>query len=65
MCYALDTAKGERGCYRTLLDKVITIDVPGYQNFIRMPPAFFYLIEERIYNRLKSHTNFRKPLEVG
>ena len=40
--------KEERGCYRTLLDKLITIDIPGYRNFTRMEPAFFYLIEERI-----------------
>ena len=37
----------ERGCYRTLLDELITTDIPGYRNF-RMEPAFFYLIEERI-----------------
>ena len=56
----------ERGCYRTLLDELITTDNPGYSNLIRMPPAFFNLIKERIYNRLKkSHTNFRKPLKVG
>ena len=56
----------ESGCYRTLLDELITTDIPGYRNFIKMPPAFFNLLEERIYNRLKkSHTHFRKPLEVG
>ena len=38
----------ERVCYRTLLDELITTDVPGYRNFTRMEPAFFYLIEERI-----------------
>ena len=38
----------ERGCYRTLLDELITTDIPGYRNFTRMQPAFFYLIEERI-----------------
>ena len=38
----------ERGCYRTLLDELITTDIPGYRNFTRMEPAFFYLIEERI-----------------
>ena len=54
----------ERGCYRTCLDELITTDILGCRNFIRMPPAFFNLIEERIYNCLKSHTNFRKPLEV-
>ena len=56
----------ERGCYRTLLDELITTDIPGYRNFTRMKPAFFYLIEERITPNLrKSITNFRKPLEVG
>ena len=38
----------ERGCYRTLLDELITTDIPGYRNFTRMEPVFFYLIEERI-----------------
>ena len=58
----------ERGCYRTLLDELITTDIPGYRNFTRMEPAFFYLIEERITpppHLRKSITNFRKPLEVG
>ena len=36
----------ERGCYRTLLDELITTDIPGYRNFTRMEPAFFYLIEK-------------------
>ena len=56
----------ERGCYRTLLDKLITTDIPGYRNFTRMEPAYFDLIEEKITPCLrKSTTNFRKPLEVG
>ena len=38
----------ERGCYRTLLDELITTDMPGYRNFTRMEPAFFDLIEERV-----------------
>ena len=38
----------ERGCYRTLLDELITTDIPGYRNFTRKEPTFFYLIEERI-----------------
>ena len=55
----------ETGYYGTLLDELITTDIPGYRNFIRMPPAFFDLIKERIHNRLKkSHTNFRKPMEL-
>ena len=49
----------ERGCYRTLLDELITIDIPGYRNFTRMEPG-------KNYPHLrKSETNFRKPLEVG
>ena len=56
----------ERGCYRTLLAELITTDIPGYRNFTRMEPAFFYLIEKRITPHLrKSFTNFRKSLEVG
>ena len=31
----------ERGCYRTLLDELITTDIPGYKNFTRMKPALF------------------------
>ena len=38
----------ERGCYRTLLDKLITTDIPGYTDFTRMEPAFFDLIKQRI-----------------
>ena len=58
--------KEERGCYRTLLDELITTDIPGYRNFTRMEPAFLDLIEERITSHLrKSDTNFRKPLQVG
>ena len=56
----------ERRCYRTLLDELITTDIPSYRNFTRMEPAFIYLIGERITPHLrKSITNFRKPLEVG
>ena len=57
----------ERGCYRTLLNELITTDIPGYRNFTRMEPAFFYLIEENITHPphlRKSITNFRKPLKV-
>ena len=55
----------ERGCYRTLLADLTQTDLLGYQNFLRMPPAFFYLIEEHINHRIKkSVTNFKKPIEV-
>ena len=56
----------ERGFCRTLLDELITNDIPGYRNFTRMEPAFFDLIEKRINPHLrKSESNFSKPLEVG
>ena len=55
-----------RGCYRTLLEELITTDIPGYRNFTRMEPPFFGLIEERINPHLgKSETNFRTSLPVG
>ena len=56
----------EKGCYSNLLADLIHTDIPGYQNSVRLPPAFFDIIEECINNRIKkSVTNFRKPLEVG
>ena len=64
MGLSLDTA--ERGSYRTLLDELITSDIPGYRNFTRMEPACFYFIEERIPPPLsESITNFTRPLEAG
>ena len=30
----------ERGCYKTLLDELITTYIPGYRKFTRMQPAF-------------------------
>ena len=61
--------RGERGCYRTLLDELITTDIPGYRNFTRMEPAFFYLIEERITPTSGSHSPTSEAtgsrLEIG
>ena len=56
----------ERGCYRILLDELITTDIPGYTKITRMEPALFDLSEERITPHIrKSSTNFRKQLKVG
>ena len=33
----------ERDCYRTLLDELITTDIPGYRNFTRMQHFFIWL----------------------
>ena len=55
----------EKGRYSNLLANVIHTDIQGYQNFVRMPPAFFDLIKECIHHCIKkSVTNFSKPLEV-
>ena len=64
--HALDPSKQEKGCYSILLADVIHTDIPGYQNFVRMPHAFSHLIEECRHHCIKkSVTNFRKALEVG
>ena len=56
----------DKGCSSNLLADLIRTDIPAYQNFVRIPPAFFYLVEERIHHRIKkSVTNSRKALEVG
>ena len=56
----------ESGCYRTPLADLIKADIPGYQNFVRMLPALFDLIEYQIHHLIKkSVTNFRKTLLVG
>ena len=55
----------EKGCYSNLLADLIHINISGYQNFVRMSPAFFDFIEEHIQHWIKkSVTNFRKPLKV-
>ena len=48
-----------------ILADLIQIDIPGYQNFVRMPPVFFYLMEECIHHCIKKEViSFRKPLEL-
>ena len=42
----------ERGCCNNLLADLIHTDMQGYQNFVRMPPAFFDLIEECIHHHI-------------
>ena len=56
----------EKGCYSSVLPDLIHTDIPGYQNFVRLPPAFYDLIKEHIHHCFKkSVTSFRKPSEVG
>ena len=50
--------KRGKGCYNNLLVDLIQTDIPGYQNFVRMPPpCSFHLIEERIHQGIA----MRKP----
>ena len=45
---------------------LISTDIPGYQNFVRMPLAVFNHTEKCIHHHIKEEvTKFRKPLEVG
>ena len=45
---------------------LIQADIPGYQNFVRMPAAAFDLIHECIHGHINMEvTNFREPLEAG
>ena len=39
--HALDSSKTIKGSYSNLLSDLVHTDIPGYQNFVRMPPAFF------------------------
>ena len=56
----------EKQCYRNLLVNLIQTDISDYQNFVRMPPAVFDLIEECIRHSIKKEvTNFRKSVQVG
>ena len=36
----------EKGCYSNLLADLIHTDIPGYQNLVRMPPAFLALLKK-------------------
>ena len=47
----------EKGC--NLMDDNIHTDIPGYQNFVRIPPAFL------TSSRNAFNTNFKKPLDNG
>ena len=55
----------EKGCYSNLLADLIHTDT-RIPDFVRMPYAFFDLIEKCIQHRVKkSVTNFKKTLEIG
>ncbi|XP_041376478.1 uncharacterized protein LOC121388977 [Gigantopelta aegis] len=52
--------------YEKLMGELEREDVAGFRNFIRMEPARFYELLQRIGDRItKQNTWFRKPLEPG
>jgi hypothetical protein len=54
------------GMYEKLMGELEREDVAGFRNFIRMEPARFYVLLQRIGDRIKKqNTWFRKPLEPG
>ena len=57
----------EKGCYSNLLIDLMHTNIPGYQNFARIPPAFFDLIEEHIHQEVshKFQEAFRSWIETG
>ena len=61
----MDPSNTRKRMHRNLLADLILTDIPGYQNFVRMPAAVFDLIQELIHHHTKKKVqNFRKPLEV-
>ena len=55
-----------KGCRNNVLADLIQTDIPGDQNFARMPPAVFDLFEEHIHHCIQKEVIIvRKPLEVG
>ena len=48
----------ERGYFITLPAHLIQTDIPGYQNFVRMPPAGFDLIAEHIQKVKSSKSEY-------
>ena len=54
------------GHYNRLMQELRDEDVAGFQNYVRMPPALFLEIAERIHGRIaKRDTNYRKALSPG
>ena len=63
---ALNTSKRKKGMLQDPPGRLNTDQYPRQQNFVRMPPAFFYLIKECKHHHLKkSAINFKRPLELG
>ena len=55
----------QRVCYRTLLDELITTDIPGYRNFTSMAPAFFYSIQDFTGSRVETGSYFETLIHRG
>ena len=60
------TRRPELGLYHRLMVELRNEDPSAFQNFMRMPPAMFDEIVERLTPRLtKKTTNWREPLAPG
>ena len=47
------------------MQELYETDIPGFRNFMRMPPDFFEMLRERLAPRLtKQKTNWREPLSM-
>ena len=58
--------RSDKGCCNNIFAELFQSDIPGYQNFVRMPLAIFDLIQEQIHHHLKKDANnFRQPLKEG
>ena len=54
------------GMYEKLMDELEREDVAGFRNFIRMDPAHFYELLQRLGDRItKQNTWYRQALEPG
>ena len=58
----------ERGCYRTLLDELITTDIPGYRNFTRMEPPsqeVNHQLQEATGSQIETGSYFETFIHTG
>ena len=63
---AMDRRRVEQGLNDHLMVELRNEDHRSFQNFMRMPPAMFDEIVERLTPRItKQTTNWRTPLELG
>ena len=56
----------QREAYHNIMAELYATDIPGFTNFMRMPPEFFEMIKTRLEPCLaRQATNYRAPISVG